>query len=176
MIENESRPVVVGQGPNRTAWEHGLLVARGFNREPPEHYAEDYCARVSVTGKVGERLALLAGVHRLEFYRRVDRRNLNARWNGKEGKGDKFDMVEGTITAAVLLTGPWLRFVLLGSKVSRAFGLDFQPLTVQTVDPHPERRFLIFPHPSSLNPWWNLEENRTQASRVLIDFLKIPNQ
>lgn len=171
---------VVGQGPNRTAWEHGRDVALKFKHDPYEPFAENYCRRVAITGKVGEKLASLAGLHRLDFYVRVGRENLNSRWNGKAGKGDVFDRVEGCRKAEELRP-KYLRFVLLGAEVQRCFGF----LPGITADPiriaekwddsaHIKRLFLLFPHPSGINQWWNEPFNVHRAQKILREFLELP--
>jgi hypothetical protein len=127
---------------------------------------------------MGELLARLAGMERLEFYAAVWRFNLNARWNGKAGKGDKFDREEGKRKAAELLAMPFPDYVLLGGEVSRAFGHPhFEPLNMigWYDDQNRYRRILQFPHPSGINPFWNEPFNVHRAGRRLREFLGLPN-
>ena len=172
---------IVGQGPNRTAWEHGLEVGRrgivSASRPGPEAYAELYCARVAITGSVGEKLAKIAGLHRLDFYRRFGRYHLNPRWNGKNGTGDAFDRVVAEKRVAEILALGSTSFVLLGAEVARAFGFKkFEPLNV--VESYDEKRvrrsYLLFPHPSGINLWWNEPFNRHRAEKRLREFLELP--
>lgn len=189
------RIVFVGQGPNQTAWNHGATAGLKFIAADPQtvvkypdgaarinavnRWAENYCRRVAITGAIGRKLATLAGYNvaargDLLFYRGIDRRNLNARWNGKLGKGDVFDRAEAEVAAKKLLEDPALtdaRFVLLGREVARAFGMDSnQPLTI--VEPwNTKQAFLIFPHPSGISTWWNNPDNAERARVALRSFL-----
>lgn len=178
--------VVVGQGPNRTAWEHGLEVGRNRallrdgertqeNEIEAELFAENYCARVAITGSVGRKLAELAGFdlrkrEELRFFASVARRNLNRRFNGKNGKGDAFDRAEALESARRILLEPFHRVVLLGEEVARAFGFKFSALEIRKL-PNDPRRFLCFPHPSGINLWWNDDFNRFRAEKRLREFV-----
>jgi hypothetical protein len=161
------RVLFVGQGPNQTCWVESLARARHFAPDAPEQYAIALCARLAITGSVGEKIAALLGMHRLEFYRDAIRLNLNARWNGKAGRGDRFDTEEGTRVARGILRESPVRVVCLGAAVSACFGLDWTPLGCPCVG---ATRFCMLPHPSGLNPWWNDPLNRAGAARTLRDF------
>lgn len=139
---------IVGQAPNR----HGLS-------DPDE----------VLTGRSGRKIAEIAGLSFDDFLfiRRV---NLNKRWNGKAGKGDRFMMSEGRASAQRLLDedhGGGM--VLLGRSVAKCFGLEkCEPLT--TVLAY-GRRFFIMPHPSGVNRWWNDPKNVKAAKRSLRRFI-----
>lgn len=177
--------VFVGQGPNQTAWAHGLAKAEVILGHTGGHalrWTENYCARMAITGAIGRRLAELAGYdvanrEELRFYAETDRRNLNARWNGKEGKGDKFDQVEGERNAVAILAEGHGKIVLLGLEVQRAFGQKGEPLA-ETVWFHPATNaatnFLLFPHPSGISTWWNEPFNVYRARKRLREFLGRP--
>lgn len=172
---------VVGQGPNRTAWEHGLADRMHTHHlHAKEMIAENYCRRVAITGSVGEKLANLAGLHRLDFYTKVGRENLNARWNGKSGKGDVFNRDEGE-RKAVELRAQYPKFVLLGAEVARCFGFSTvsEPLALKEAyddAAHVKRFFLLFPHPSGINRWWNEDFNVFRARKMLREFLELPQK
>jgi hypothetical protein len=160
----------VGQGPSRASWERGIEEGRRRGgAETPANHARRRCARLAITGSVGEFLAALLGVHRLALYRDSTRLNLNASWCGKAGKGDLFDEAEGRLTAAdVLAAGPaGEKIVLLGKGVARCFGLRGEFLSVHRVA---GKQLLVFPHPSKVNRWWNDAANRRRAARALRDF------
>ncbi len=174
-----SRPsiVFVGQGPNRKAWERGrwLGVNKGVNVDA-DAFAEAYCRRVAVTGAVGEALAAMLGVDRLRFYASVERRNLNARFNGKRGRGDEFDHDEGAIAASRLKTEDFPRYVLLGAAVARCFGFAYSPergaelLQARAPEEHGFQdgaRVLLFPHPSRLSTFWNDRPAADRAAEAL---------
>jgi hypothetical protein len=165
---------VVGQGPNRIAWEHGIRAGWQIgcvDVDQAKKFSEKYCARVAITGRIGEKLAALAGAERLQFYRDVARRNLNARWNGKEGKGDKFDREEAKAAVARINAEPFKFYVLLGAEVQRAFGFAGEPLSVR-FDKETEKNYLLFPHPSGINAWWNEPFNVHRAKARLREFLE----
>ena|GEM_PF-4543914 len=179
-----SRPpinvAVVGQGPNQTAWKHGLALGVHYRSKYPGPYtdrvdvegiAERYCARVAITGRVGETLAELAWMHRLEFYRSVGRFNLNARWNGKCGKADVFNREEAALKAARLVAESFTYYVLLGHEVARAFGVRGDILETK-FDPVHSKNYLLFPHPSGINLFWNEPFNVHRAGKRLREFLE----
>jgi hypothetical protein len=162
--------VFVGQGPNREAWEHGLETGARLRPADRESFAEDYCRRVAITGSVGLRLAQILDLPIERFRSSFARRNLNARWNGKKGKGDEFDRAEAKAAAELVDAEGFNRFVLLGEEVSRAFGFKFSALEIRT-RPHDPRRYLCFPHPSGINQWWNDSFNRFRAAKRLREFI-----
>jgi hypothetical protein len=174
--------VFVGQGPNQTAWLHGLAAGRELRPTAPEDFAEDYCARVAVTGAVGTRLAALLGLPDVGRFRHsFHRRNLNTRWNGKHGRGDKFDHAEGVVMAGILADmSEFTHFVLLGASVADCFGFvigergwPWCSLAPAGPSVHAGKRFLLFPHPSGLNHWWNDADNHIRARTALNDFVNL---
>ena len=70
-----NKTAVVGQGPNQECWKSALAKAEKFQSTNVYAWAYDYTARLAITGRVGERLAELAGLDRLDFYRSVGRFN-----------------------------------------------------------------------------------------------------
>ena len=172
---------IVGQGPNRTAWEHGLeLGIKWFGATSPNtklkaeifRLAERYCSKVAITGSVGSKLAVLAGLDPYTFRTSFARRNLHARWNGKIGRGDRFDRVEAEVAAKSLRDQPFESYVLLGMNVAKAFGVNANEW-LAVVEETDSKRFLIFPHPSGINRWWNDALNRDAARKALRSFLNI---
>lgn len=181
------KTVFVGQGPNRSAWTNGIARGRFFTAArlslpesdprielPAIGWAERYCERLAITGRVGERLADLLGMHRLDFYCRFGRRNLTARWHGKNGKGDAFDRAEGEAAAAKINAEGFDNHVLLGGEVARCFGWKYEPLVVRE-KPDCPRRYLIFPHPSGINTFWNDPEDVARARAALVGFINTRN-
>lgn len=185
--------VFVGQGPNQTAWLHGLAAGRhlhalkhgeghGATEAAAIDFAEDYCARVAVTGAVGTRLAALLGLPDVGRFRHsFHRRNLNPRWNGKHGRGDRFDHAEGLVLAGILADmTEFTHFVLLGAAVAECFGFvvgargwPWCGVAHHRIPQHAKKQFLIFPHPSGLNHWWNDPENQFRARKALNDFVNL---
>lgn len=169
-----SRVIFVGQAPGRSAWLRGLELSRRVGKRPtsdPTSFAERFCARIAITGTVGGRLARMLSTGLREFARKHPRINLNARWTGKQGKGDRFCGKEAVVRAAWLLakkTRPGDKIVLLGQKVAKAFGTKWSPLAERNVAGH---RCLLFPHPSGISHWWNEPENRRAAARKLKQFV-----
>jgi hypothetical protein len=155
----------IGQGPNRTCWNENLKLGGVLGVEATR-YAEQRCARLACTGKLGERVAALIGCDNLFRFHRL---NLNARWIGRNGKGDQFDFEEGAKRARdFLLRGYAGRVVLLGKSVARCFGLRvnfLEPVEMAG------KRFIVLPHPSGINLWWNSKTNVSRARRALRRFL-----
>src|SRR6266516_3222959 len=138
---------LVGQAPSR----------RGDPRKP-------------LAGPNGQKIARLAGMSYDELIA-CRRKHLNTHHSGKRGKGDAFDHAKGNVNAAdVLLDWRVERIVLLGKNVARCFGFRDLPFLAEI---HIYgRRFLIFPHPSGINRWWNERRNERRARQVLQRFLR----
>lgn len=165
---------LVGQGPNQESWKCALSIESKTKASGQYRIAcaESECARLAITGRLGERLADMLGVDRLHLYGRCKRVNLNRRWTGKSGKGDAFDGVEGCEAAAELEASESARFVCLGRAVWRCFGFaDEEFLTVKERN---RKSFLLFPHPSGINLWWNDGRKSAKAARALRRFLLAP--
>lgn len=119
-------------------------------------------------GRVGERLAALAGLTPKEFtgFRRV---NLNLEWLGKNGRGDWFDSEIGRRRAAEITPSLPEKVVLLGRQVARCFAVKRNFLETYEFN---YRLFLLLPHPSTLNRWWNNPTNERAAAEALRKFLR----
>ena len=72
--------------------------------------------------------------------------------------------------ADVLLDWRVERIVLLGKNVARCFGFRDLPFLAEISIYG--RRFLIFPHPSGTNRWWNERRNERRARQLLQRFLR----
>src|SRR5262245_55265948 len=126
--------------------------------------------RKPLAGPNGQKIARLAGMSYDELIA-CRRKHLNTHYNGKRGKGDAFDHVKGNVTAAdVLLDWRVERIVLLGKNVARCFGFRDLPFLAEIRIYG--RRFLIFPHPSRVNRWWNERGNERRARQLLQRFLR----
>jgi hypothetical protein len=137
---------LVGQAPSR----------RGDPRKP-------------LAGPNGQKIARLAGMSYDELIA-CRRRHLNTH-NGRSGNGDAFDHAKGRVNAAdVLLDWRVERIVLLGKNVARCFGFRDLPFLAEISIYG--RRFLIFPHPSGTNRWWNERQNERRARQLLQRFLR----
>jgi uracil-DNA glycosylase len=138
---------LVGQAPSR----------RGDPRKP-------------LAGPNGQKIARLAGISHDELIG-CRRMHLNTRYRGKRRKGDAFNRAEGNANAGdVLLDWRVERIVLLGKNVARCFGLRDVPFLAEIRIYG--RRFLILPHPSGTNRWWNERRNERRARQVLQRFLR----
>jgi hypothetical protein len=138
---------LVGQAPSR----------RGDPRKP-------------LAGPNGQKIARLAGLNYDELIA-CRRRHLNTHYNGKHGKGYAFDHAKGKVKAAdILLDWRVERIVLLGKNVARCFGFRDLPFLAEISIYG--RRFLIFPHPSGTNRWWNERRNERRARQLLQRFLR----
>ena len=138
---------LVGQAPSR----------RGDPRKP-------------LAGPNGQKIARLAGMSYDELIA-CRRRHLNTHYSGKCRKGKAFDRAKGNVKAAdVLLDWRVERIVLLGKNVARCFGLGDLPFLAEIRIYG--RRFLIFPHPSGTNRWWNERRNERRAQQLLQRFLR----
>jgi hypothetical protein len=138
---------LVGQAPSR----------RGDPRKP-------------LAGPNGQKIARLAGMSYGELIA-CRRRHLNAHYSGKRGKANAFENAKGYVNAAdILMDWRVERIVLLGKNVARCFGFSDLPFLAEIRIYG--RRFLIFPHPSGTNRWWNEERNERRAREFLQRFLR----
>jgi len=134
----------------------GLVVQapsrRGDPRKPP-------------AGRNGKKIARLAGMSYDELIA-CRRKHLNTHYSGKRRKGNAFDRAKGHVNAAdILLDWRVERIVLLGKNVARCFGFRDLPFLAEIRIYG--RRFLIFPHPSGTNRWWNERRARQLLQRFL---------
>ena len=138
---------LVGQAPSR----------RGDPRKP-------------LAGPNGQKIARLAGMSYDELIA-CRRKHLNTHYREKRGKGAAFDRANGNVNAAdILMDWRVERIVLLGKNVARCFGFNDVPFLAEI---HVYgRRFLIFPHPSGTNRWWNERRNERRARQLLQRFLR----
>ncbi len=172
--------VFVGQGPNRASWERAIALGRRIQslKRTPEEFAIDHARRIALTGSVGAKLAKILGMDLPDFVRAYERRNLNTRFNGKNGKGDAFDRIEGKKRAEDIIGEGFDRHILLGAEVARCFGFKnalVRWCEVEVARSYPTNRpvsFLIFPHPSGVSTWWNEKFNRYRAEKALREFLQ----
>jgi len=138
---------LVGQAPSR----------RGDPRKP-------------LAGPNGRKIARLAGISYDELLA-CRRRHLNTHYRGKGGKDGAFDRAKGNVNAAdVLLDWRVERIVLLGKNVARCFGFRDLPFLAEIRVYG--RRFLLCPHPSGINRWWNERQNERRARQLLHRFLR----
>jgi hypothetical protein len=155
-----SDAAIFGQMPSESGWR--LLMQRG---KTPEQ-AEKIAAQQACTGRVGRVLADLAGDDISTW--NIPRFNLNARWR------PKFDKTEAAVTASTILTQyPEIkRVVCLGRCVGAimGFGKNARLLRARKFN---DRSYLLFPHPSGRNHWFNEPENVKQASETLRKFLRL---
>lgn len=133
--------------------------------------SRDTDGQAPFTGRSGARLADLLGIPHPALPRYVDLVNLIDRWPGKRGKGDRFPIGEARAAAAMLLSvTPHDRIVVCGGRVAEALGLpvDIRPLETHTRGP---RLFLMLPHPSGVNLWWNDPDHVAAATERLRKFI-----
>lgn len=104
-------------------------------------------------------------------YDRALKFNLFSSWPGKSGKGDLFD-VEAATPAMVAINRALDRIdvewtvVLLGFRVAATM-TKARPHLLEYFAPWStcNRTYVIIPHPSGINRWWNEKPNRDRAVR-----------
>lgn len=95
-----------------------------------------------------------------EYIRDFDRVNLcSGKWSMKEARGKASDLLFQREHPST--------FVLLGSKVSAAFRLAFEPYTIRTHVDYAGSLFVCLPHPSGLNRLWNEHGSYERARETL---------
>ena len=140
---SQRRIIFVGQAPGRSG-----------NPDEP------------LSGTVGRKLSDMLGVSYSDFMR-FSRENLNYEFSSKSGKGDRFDATVGKFKAEQIEKVE-LDIVVLGEKVARCFRLGWCPLGYIRFG---ACRFLMLPHPSGINRWYNSARNRTAARRSFKRFI-----
>lgn len=144
------RPILIGQAPSQ------LTDSRG---------------RIPFSGNSGRFLANLLQIPQAELLDRFDARNLLDVWPGKaDDKGDAFPISAAKESAARILPTVNRRTVVLaGRGVATAFGLSdmefLERRKVGLID------FVLLPHPSGINLWWNRLVNKRRAARLLRELL-----
>jgi len=137
------KTVVVGQAPSV-----------GRSRKPP------------LSGKSGQRLEALAGLAHGELGSCFALTNLLGRYPGRGTGGDRFP--HGMAARAARKLRGYLagrRAILLGSGVARAFQVPARPFFEWRQSNG--LTFMVVPHPSGLNRWWNDPANLALAERAL---------
>jgi uracil-DNA glycosylase len=127
------------------------------------------------TGKCGKFLAELLGTSQEQMLADHDFVNVLDHWPGKSLKGDAFPIPEAKLAAKKklqLLRGRVV--VLLGHNVARAFCCTkfsyFSWYEIRSDDDSADvvvPNMAIVPHPSQVNRFWNVEENRLIAGKFL---------
>ena len=112
-------------------------------------------------GTPGRRLAGLCGLTLDEFLAAFDTINVLERFPGKQGKGDAFPIKEARLCAAEINTEKYDLILLAGKNVAAAFGwVDAQYMEWR-------ERFVVIPHPSGVNRWWNDPRNMGSMRRFM---------
>ena len=108
-------------------------------------------------GSAGHRLcSLVLRVPRLRYLDYFDRVNLCR---------GKWSVVEARKIVSELLSVPDRRLVLCGSKVSRAFGVPYEPYTVVS---EKGCSLVVLPHPSGLCRLWNEPDSFDRARAAVL--------
>lgn len=110
-------------------------------------------------GCAGHRLRKVLGMSEVEYLESFERINLCAtRW----------DKSLAERLAAYILSTEKKKFILLGARVTRAFGLPFIPFSSHFED---GKVFVVFPHPSGRCRIWNDKKSmgyaRDRAEMIL---------
>ena len=123
------------------------------------------------SGASAKRLATWLGQTHEDFLESHDVMNLVVGWPGRARgvRGDAFD-ARAAGEAARLAPTAGRHVVLLGRAVAAVFGLDgHEPLS--TVSSGIGTVFLLLPHPSGINRWYNEPQHVARARQALQDFV-----
>lgn len=96
--------------------------------------------------------------------------NLFDVYPGAARKGTKWDAPAAREKAAALIPtfSPGARVILVGRRVSTAFGYPWLSFLTWTYDDHPPGFYVaVIPHPSGIVRWWNSPDNVEAARRFL---------
>jgi len=127
----------------------------------PLHSDPDFALYPSPDGCSGHRLCCaILGMLRRDYLRAFARVNLCAgKWSMPRAR-ERASKLRGR------------RLVLLGKKVSAAFGMDFVPFS-SAVEERGDvvTRMLVLPHPSGINRMWNYPEAAVRCRKAVMEFL-----
>lgn len=131
--------------------------------------------RDPITGVCGAKLAAFSGLSLDEFRTTFERVNLLKEWPGVAdgAKGTAWSAqlsVLAMVRALSLMrNSPSSTFVLLGKRVGRAFGVERNEYFVRQkgFDDFHRHEFVVVPHPSGINRWYNSEENTKRMRRFM---------
>jgi len=95
--------------------------------------------------------------------------NIVEEWQGKQGKGDRFDVRGLACRESVTENAAAFRgIVLCGKRVAKACQIDAEYLDVFDFD---GKKAMILPHPSGVNRWWNDADDARRARKRLRTFV-----
>lgn len=120
-----------------------------------------------LAGRCGALLCAAAGLGSYaELVRAARLENLLAFYPGREGRGAAFPRATAAVAARRVLVNlePASTIVMLGHRVAGAFGVRADYFAWVRLG---SSRAAVFPHPSGLNRYWNVPENRRRASVFL---------
>lgn len=142
------KPLIIGEAPSK-------------NEYPP----------TPIAGRIGRRLADMAGLTFEDFLEKFERVNLLAVRQDTAEKGFEFDLEYAKTSAMLLSMTLRLRpaVILLGRRVAKAFDLKddyFAPLTINGAPAW------IVPHPSGVSRWWNDPENEEKMRTFMIELVR----
>lgn len=136
------RPLIVGEAPSATS-----------DPETP------------ISGECGKRLARYASLSLSDFQAKFARMNLIMKYPGKDegSKGTRWDAATAKRFADVVDSKDRL-VILLGLRVAAAFGFKADYLEEK---PYRGGLFVIVPHPSGINQWYNKWRNVAKVKKYL---------
>jgi len=119
-----------------------------------------------IEGRIGVRLASMAGLTLPEFLATFDRVNLLHVRQDTVTHGFTFDYVAATQSAALIKRTfqPNQIVLLLGRRAAWTFGLGGEYFIQHAIHGAEVR---IVPHPSGINRWWNSPENVRQMNTFM---------
>lgn len=121
-------------------------------------------------GRVGRRLAELAGLPYDAYLDYFDRVNLLHVRQDEAEKGFTFDLPAAREAVARMRQDGTLRdrsVILLGHRVAEAFGVARSLKYFHACPTGQGGLVWLMPHPSGINRWWNDRENKKSAEAFL---------
>ena len=172
------KPILIGEAPSRRS---DVDAVRRSLKCPPDvraRFVEEFLEKTALCMDGGERIANVSGLLDWEDYlTSFERRNLLARWPGRDGKGSAFPLEKARPLAMGTLSYIHRRDVIfVGRRVAAAYFIEQPYLEWRPHVFHAEGnvdsvlasfRAAILPHPSRINRWWNDPENERRARTFL---------
>ncbi len=123
---------------------------------------------VPFDGQSGRALAKLLGIAYEQMRKEHRFMNIVDAWQGKDGKGDRFDWENDSVVKVRRAICGAESIVFCGKETAKACGIKHEFLKLFTFDGLPA---IVLPHPSGVSHWYNDPLNRRLAAARLRLFL-----
>lgn len=137
-------------------------------------------SKVPFCGMTGRKLAEMAGVDPGNFPHVFQTWNIVRQWQGKNGKGDRFQPTRDDVALAYKQIDCSIQLgvthvIVVGQAGAKAMGVGYKPILqwFPKLVAGRQSQWMVIPHPSGVNRFYNDPSNKRRVVRAL---RKIVNQ